>query len=92
MDQGTLILVAFIKDLMIIISLGLLIIVLASIAVVAIRLQGVIGPVKRAAGNLEEASGVVLNSTRDISKTLGFFGAINRVVERLRERFRREEA
>ncbi len=92
MDQGTLILVAFIKDLMIIISLGLLIIVLASIAVVAIRLQGAIGPVKRAAGNLEEASGVVLNSTRDISKTLGFFGAINRVVERVRERFRREEA
>lgn len=92
MDQSTLILVAFIKDLMIIISLGLLIIVLAAVAVAAIRLLGVIGPVKRAAGNLEEASGVVLNSTRDISKTLGFFGAINRVVERIRERFRREEA
>ena len=91
MDESTLILVSFIKDLMIIVSLGILIIVLLATVFVVISLLGPIKSLKRTASNLEEASGVILKSTNDMSKTLGFFGAINRVVERIKERFSKSE-
>ena len=90
MDESTLILVTFIKDLMTIISIGILIVLLLLAIYIAISLIGSLKSIKRITANLEEASGVILTSTQDISKTLGFFGAINRVVERVRERFNRD--
>ena len=89
MDESTLVLVSFIKDVMIIVSLAILIIVLIAVAIAAINLIGPIKSLKRAAQNLEETSGVMLTSAREVSRTLGFFGSINRVVERVQERIRR---
>ena len=91
MDESTLILVSFIKDLMIIVSLGILTIALLAAIFVVISLLGSIKSIKRTASNLEEASGVILKSTNDMSRTLGFFGAINRVAERIKERFSKSE-
>ena len=86
MDESTLTVVAFIKDLMIIVSLSVLIIVLIALAVAAIKLIEPIRSLRRTAQNLEEASGLVLNSTRDVSRSLSIFGNLNRVLERVRER------
>ena len=91
MDESTLTLVAFIKDLMIIIGLGLLIMTLVFVLVMIVRLQGSIASIKRTAGNLEEASGVVLSSTKEISRTLVFFKAINLLVEKVKQRFSKED-
>ena len=89
MEESTLVIVSFVKDLMIIVSLAILIIVLIAVAVAAINLIGPIKSLKRTAQNLEDASGVMLTSARDVSRTLSFFGSINRVVERVRDRIRR---
>ena len=91
MDESTLTLVVFIKDLMIIIGLGLLIMTLAFVLVMIIRLQGSIASIKRTVGNLEEASGVMLDSTKEISRTLVFFKAINLLVEKVKQRFSKED-
>ena len=91
MDESTLTLVVFIKDLMIIIGLGLLIMTLAFVLVMIIRLQGSIVSIKRIVGNLEEASGVMLDSTREISRTLVFFKAINLLVEKVKQKFSKED-
>ena len=88
MDESTLVVVSFIKDLMIIVSLAILIVVLIALAVAAINLIGPIKSLKRTSQNLEDASGLVLSSAKDVSKTFGIFGNINRVLERVRERFR----
>lgn len=88
MDESTLTIVAFIKDLMIILSLTVLLVVLIALAIAAIKMIEPIKSLRRTAQNLEEASGLVLTSTREVSKTLGFFGNMNRIVERVRERVR----
>ena len=86
MDESTLVVVAFIKDLMIIASLGILMVVLVALAIVAISLIGPIKSLKRTAQNLEDTSGLVLNSAREVSRTFGVFGSLNRVLERVRGR------
>jgi uncharacterized protein YoxC len=73
---------------MIIVSLAILIVVLIALAVAAINLIGPIKSLKRTSQNLEDASGLVLSSAKDVSRTFGIFGNINRVLERVRERFR----
>lgn len=88
MDESTLVLVSFIKDIMIIISLVILIIFLIAVAIAAIKLIGPIKSLKKTAQNLEEASGALLTSTQEVSKALGFLGSINRAVERVRERIK----
>ena len=91
MDESTLVLVSFIKDLMIILSLAILIVVLIALAVAAIKLIGPIKSLKRTAQNLEDASGTILASTRDVSRTLSFFGSLNNALDRVRARFNRSE-
>ena len=86
MDESTLVLVSFIKDLMIIVSLAILIIVLIALAVAAISLIGPIKSLKRTAKNLEEASGAILTSSKEVSRTLSIFGSFNRMLERVRDR------
>lgn len=90
MDESTLIIVAFVKDLMIIVSLAILIMVLIALAIAAFKMIGPIKSLQKTAKNLEEASGLVLDTTRDVSKTFSFFGNLNKVLERIRERLRRE--
>lgn len=89
MDESILIQVAFVKDLLTILSLGILIIALVLAIVLMVRLLSFITSLRRTGSNLEAASGIVLSSTKEVSKTLGFFGVINRVTERIRERFDR---
>lgn len=89
MDESILIQVAFVKDLLTILSLGILIIALVLAIVLMVRLLSFITSLRRTGSNLEEASGIVLSSTKEVSKTLGFFGVINRAAERIRERFDR---
>ena len=91
MDESALVLVSFIKDLMIIVSLAILIVVLIALAVAAFNLIGPIKSLKKTAQNLEEASGAILSSSREVSRTLSIFGSFNRVLERVRERFRSAE-
>ena len=88
MDESTLVVVAFIKDLMIIASLAILMVILVAIAIAAFNLVGPIKSLKRTAQNLEDASGLVLNSAQDVSRTFSFFGNLNRVLERVRDRVR----
>lgn len=88
MDE-ILIQVAFVKDLLTILSLGILIVALVLAIILMVRLLSFITSLRRTGSNLEEASGIVLSSTKEVSKTLGFFGIINRVTERIRERFDR---
>ncbi len=89
MDESILIQVAFVKDLLTILSLGILIVALVLAIILMVRLLSFITSLRRTGSNLEEASGIVLSSTKEVSKTLGFFGIINRVTERIRERFDR---
>ncbi len=89
MDESILIQVAFVKDLLTILSLGILIVALVLAIILMVRLLSFITSLRRTGSNLEEASGIVLSSTKEVSKTLGFFGVINRVAERIRERFDR---
>ena len=91
MDESALVLVSFIKDLMIIVSLAILIVVLIALAVAAFNLIGPIKSLKKTAQNLEEASGAILTSSREVSRTLSIFGSFNRVLERVRERFKSAE-
>ncbi len=91
MDESTLIMVSFINDLMSIIAKGILIIALIALVVMVVSLLRLIKSLRRTAHNLEETSGVILSSTNDISRTLGFFGGINRALERVRERFSKNE-
>ena len=91
MDESALVLVSFIKDLMIIVSLAILIVVLIALAVAAFNLIGPIKSLKKTAQNLEEASGAILSSSREVSRTLSIFGSFNRVLERVRERFKSAE-
>ena len=91
MDESALVLVSFIKDLMIIVSLAILIVVLIALAVAAFNLIGPIKSLKKTAQNLEEASGAILSSSREVSRTLSIFGSFNRVLERVRERFKSPE-
>lgn len=79
-----------IQDLLITFSLGILIIALVLAIILMVRLLSFITSLRRTGSNLEEASGIVLSSTKEVSKTLGFFGIINRVAERIRERFSKE--
>lgn len=79
-----------IQSLMIIIGLTVMIIALVLAIILMVRLLSFITALRRTGSNLEEASGIVLSSTKEVSKTLGFFGIINRVAERIRERFSRE--
>ena len=79
-----------IQDLLITLSLAILIIALVLAIVLMVRLLSFITSLRRTGSNLEEASGIVLSSTKEVSKTLGLFGVINRVAERIRERFSRE--
>ena len=81
---------AIIQDLLITFSLGILIIALVLAIILMVRLLTFITSLRRAGSNLEEASGIVLSSTKEVSKTLGFFGVLNRAAERIRERFSRE--
>ena len=90
MDESILIQVAFVKDLLTILSLGILIVALVLAIILMVRLLSFITSLRRTGSNLEEASGIVLSSTKEVSKTLGFFGIINRVTERIRERLARE--
>ena len=89
MDESTLVIVAFVKDIMIIVSLAILIVVLVALAIAALNLMGPIKSLRRTARNLEEASGVVLNTTKDISRSFSFFGNLNNVLDRVRDRLRR---
>ena len=88
MDESTLVLVAFVKDLMIIVSLAILIVVLIALAIAAFNLIGPIKSLRRTARNLEEASGVVLNTTKEVSRSFSFFGNLNNVLYRIRDRLR----
>ena len=90
MDESVVILVSFIKDLLTILSLGILIVALVLAIILMVRMISFITSLRRTGNNLEEASGIVLSSTKEISKTLGFFGVINRAAERIRERFNKE--
>lgn len=90
MDESILIQVAFVKDLLTILSLGILIVALVLAIILMVRLLSFITSLRRTGSNLEEASGIVLSSTKEVSKTLVFFGVINRVTERIRERLARE--
>ena len=91
MDQTELItLLGIIQSLMIILSLGILIIALVLAIILMVRLLTFITSLRRAGNNLEEASGIVLSSTKEVSKTLGFFGVLNRAAERIRERFHKD--
>ena len=90
MDESILIQVAFVKDLLTILSLGILIVALVLAIILMVRLLSFVTSLRRTGSNLEEASGIVLSSTKEVSKTLGFFGVINRVTERIRERLTRE--
>lgn len=87
MDESVVILVGFIKDLLTILSLGILIVALVLAIILMVRMISFITSLRRTGSNLEEASGIVLSSTKEVSKTLGFFGVINRAAERIRERF-----
>lgn len=89
MDESTLVIVAFVKDVMIIVSLVILVVVLIALAIAAFNLIGPIKSLQRTAKNLEEASGVVLTTTKDVSRTFSFFGNLNNVLDRVRERVRR---
>ena len=91
MDESTLIIVAFVKDLMIIVSLAILIVVLVALAIAAFNLIGPIKSLQKTAKNVEEASGVVLSTTKDVSRTFSFFGNLNNVLDRVRERLRRDQ-
>ena len=91
MDESTLVIVAFIKDLMIIASLAILIVVLAVLAIAAFNLMGPIKSLKKTAKNLEETSTLVLKTTNDVSRTFGFFRNLNSVLDRVRERLRRDQ-
>ena len=86
MGESTLIIVALIKDIMIIISLGLLIATLSILAIVALRLRGPIQSLKQTMENVEETSGVIRDTTQNVSKTLKFFGGLNTALERVRGR------
>lgn len=88
MDESTLVVVAFVKDLMIIASLAILMVVLVALAIAAISLIGPIKSLKRTTQNLEDASGLVLSSARDVSRTFSVFGNLYRVLERVRDRMR----
>ena len=90
MDESTLVIVAFVKDLMIIVSLAIGIIVLLALAVAVVNLLRPIKSLQRTAKNLEEASGLALKTTQDVSRTFGVFGSLNSVLERIRERLNRE--
>ena len=89
MDETTLLNVAMIRDLMIIISLSIWIVVLITVAFIAFKLIGPIKSLTRTAHNLEETSVVLRDTSRDVSRTFSMFGNINRVMERVRERFQR---
>ncbi len=89
MDESTLVIVALVKDLMIIVSLAILILVLVALAIAAFKLMGPIKSLKRTTKNLEDASEMVLNTTRDVSRSFSFFGNLNTVLDRLRDRLRR---
>lgn len=89
-DSGFITANAVIQDLLITLSLGILIIALVLAIILMVRLLTFITSLRRAGINLEEASGIVLSSTKEVSKTLGFFGVLNRAAERIRERFHRE--
>ena len=89
MDESILVIVAFIKDLMIIVSLAILIVVLVALAIAAFNLIGPIKSLQKTAKNLEETSGLVLATSRDVSRTFSFFGNLNTVLDRVRERLRR---
>lgn len=89
MDESILLNVALIRDLMIIISLSIWIVVLIAVAFIAFKLIGPIKSLTRTAHNLEETSVVLRDTTKDVSKTFSMFGNINRVMERVRERFQR---
>ncbi len=91
MDESTLIIVAFVKDLMIIVSLAILIVVLVALAIAAFNLIGPIKSLQKTAKNVEEASGLVLNTTKDVSRAFSFFGSLNNVLDRVRERLRRDQ-
>ncbi len=91
MDESTLAIVSFIKDVMIIINLAVLIAVLVLVMLLVFRLLSVVDPLKQTAKNVEEVSGIVLTSTKDVSKFFSFFGVFNRVLERVRERFNRNQ-
>jgi nitrogen fixation/metabolism regulation signal transduction histidine kinase len=91
MDESTLVIVAFIKDLMIIVSLGILIVLLVALAIAAFNLIGPVKSLKKTAKNLEEASELALNTTKDVSRTFSFFGSLNNVLDRVRERLRRHQ-
>lgn len=90
MDESVVILVGFIKDLLTILSLGILIVALVLAIILMVRMISFITSLRRTGSNLEEASGIVLSSTKEVSKTLGFFGVINRAAERIRERFNKD--
>ena len=89
MDDITLLNVVLIRDLMIIASLAIWMLVLITVAFVALKLIGPIKSISRIASNLEETSVVVRDTTRDVSKTFSMFGSFNRVMERVRERLQR---
>ena len=89
MDESTLVIVAFVKDVMIIVTLAILIVVLVALAISAFNLIGPIKSLRKTAENLEEASEIALNTTKDVSRTFGFFGNLNNVLERVRDRLRR---
>ena len=91
MDASAVTIIAVVKDLMIIFSLALLIMVLAALGVLIVRLTTLLRSVKRTADNLEETSGLVLSSARNVSQSLGFLGTINRTISRAAGRFRGEE-
>lgn len=89
MDESILLNVAMIRDLMIIISLSIWIVVLITVAFIAIKLISPIKSLTRTAHNLEETSVVLRDTTKDVSRTFSMFGNINRVMERVRERIQR---
>ena len=91
MDESTLVIVAFVKDLMIIVSLAILIVVLVALAIAAFKLIGPIKSLQKTAKNLEETSGLVLNTTKDVSRTFSFFGNLNNVLDRVRSRLNRDQ-
>ena len=92
MDESTLVIVAFVKDVMIIVTLAILIVVLVALAISAFNLIGPIKSLRKTADNLEEASEIALNTTKDVSRTFSFFGNLNNVLERVRDRLRRGES
>ncbi len=91
MDAGTVTTIAVIRDLLVILVLAVLVLFLAGLGALLVSMFDLLKTLKRIAANAEEASTVMLSTSKDVAQTLSFFGTVNRIVSRA-TRFRRERS